>query len=408
MKIAYVSRRTWPARGGIESFLQRLYRHLSAEHDVSVFAQRTDSGSNRPIIDALRFKPFAPFEDDGVPIRPFSLSRARRLAAAPLVLQASPRLRRRSPHGLAQERMGAAFARIAGPPLARTLAGADIVHVMGGYEIAGAGVAAAARLGVPVVVSPFAHPGWWDDDAASAWAYRRADRVVATMEADAATYRSLGVQDEHLDVIGLFCDTPPDGLDSRRLRSQHGIEGPLVVFLGGRYTHKGVDVLLDAVPLVLREHPDATFAFVGPGPAVEGPRVIDAGPVEDLERWEWLAAANILSLPSDAETFGLVLLEAWATHTAVVTSDIPALAELVGRAAGGAAVARTPEAQARALCELLAAPDRLRAVAASGHRYWFDHGRPESVGARYEALYSALVAGSETALRTPQRSPATP
>jgi len=397
VRIAYVSRRTWPARGGIESFLQRLAKHVAQRHDVSIVAQRIDSGVNRPILDALRFAPFVPFSDGPVPVRPFALSAARRLAAAPLLLQASPRLRRGSPYGRTQRLMGAAFARIAAPPLARALAGADLVHVMGGYEIAGAGVAAAARLGVPVVVSPFAHPGAWDDDSASAWAYRRADRVVATLDTDAATYRELGVPAARLDVIGLFCDTPPDDLEPERLRAQWGIDGPLVLFLAGRYAHKGVDVLLAAAERVHREHPRATFAFVGPGPAItppDGPRVIDVGHVEDRERWEWLAAADVLCLPSSAETFGLVLLEAWATRTAVVTSDIPALAELVGRAGGGAAVPRTPEAQAAALAGLLDAPERLRALADSGHRYWLEHGRPESVGARYEALYAALVTGS--------------
>jgi glycosyltransferase involved in cell wall biosynthesis len=144
---------------------------------------------------------------------------------------------------------------------------------------------------------------------------------------------------------------------------------------------------------------EATFAFVGPGPPVHGPRVLDVGMVDDRARWEWLAAADLLALPSRGETFGLVLLEAWAVKTAVVTSDIPALAELVGRADGGVAVPRTPEAQAAAISELLAAPERLRTFAESGHRYWLEHGRPEPVVARLEALYAGLV---------PQRMPAAP
>jgi hypothetical protein len=43
---------------------------------------------------------------------------------------------------------------------------------------------------------------------------------------------------------------------------------------------------------------------------------------------------------------------------------------------------------------LLAAPERLNQLAESGHRYWDEHGRPERVGARYEALYTTLTDGS--------------
>jgi glycosyltransferase involved in cell wall biosynthesis len=384
MRIAYLSRRAWPARGGIESFLRRAARQMAERHDVTIVAQRTDSGVNRPVRDEVLCAPFAPYADGPVPVQPLKLSPIRRAALTPLLLQSAPRLRRPR-DGRAQELMGAAFARIAAPPLARTLHGSDVLHVLGGYEIAAAGVRAGQLLGIPVLVSPFAHPGAWDDDAASAWAYRRATRVLATLDADAATYRALGVDDRRIEIVGLFSEAPPQDLSPDRLRARHGIAGRLVVFLGGRYAHKGVDVLLAAA----RHVPGATFAFVGPGPPVAGDRVIDAGAVDDRERWEWLAAADVLCLPSEAETFGLVLLEAWATGTPVVTSDIPVLAELVTRAGGGLAVPRTAEAFADALRQLLDDPARRRELAAAGRRYWHAHGRPEAIVARLEALYDA-------------------
>jgi glycosyltransferase involved in cell wall biosynthesis len=391
VRIAYVSRRTWPANGGIESFLRRLYRRMALRHDVTVVAQRIDSGHNRPFRDELLRRPFAPFLDDGVPIRPFALGPLARLATAPLALHDVRRLKRPL-HGREQRLAGAAFARLAAPSLARAIEGADVVHVLGGYEIACAGVEAARRLGVPVVVMPFAHPGDWDDDAASAWAYRRADRVIATMEADAQTYRALGVPDERIDIVGLFSDAPPEDLDPGALRAAHGIDGDLVVFLGGRYGYKGFDILLDALPAVRERRPGAQFAFVGPGPPVRAePGAIDAGRVEDRERWEWLAAADLLALPSQGETYGLVVLEAWATGTAVVTSHIPALAELVSRAGGGVTVPRTKEAVGDAIAALLEDSGRRAALAASGRAHYEREGRPEAVAARFESIYEALL-----------------
>jgi glycosyltransferase involved in cell wall biosynthesis len=388
VRVAYVSRKTWPAPGGIESFLRRLYLQMARRHEVVVVAQRVDGDRNRPLADEVMRGPFAPFVDGVVPIRPFALSALRRAAVAPLALRSAPRLSRPR-HGREQMLTGAAFAQAAAPALAGALDRPDVVHVMGGYEIACAGVEAARRLGVPSVVMPFAHPGEWDDDAASAWAYRRADRVIATLDADAATYRELGVDPARIRVVGLFADAPPADLDGSRLR---GSDDELVVFLGGRYPHKGVDVLLEAIPAVVRRRPRARFAFVGPGPGVPTrPGVIDVGPVGDAERWRWLAAADLLCLPSAAETYGLVLLEAWAVGTAVVTSDIPPLRELVARAGGGVSVPRTAEALALAIAGLLEDALRRETLAAEGHAFWEHEGRPDAAAERFERLYAEVV-----------------
>ena len=69
--------------------------------------------------------------------------------------------------------------------------------------------------------------------------------MIATLDADAATYRGLGVDPARIRVVGLFTAAPPADLDPSGLRRS---DDELVVFLGGRYRHKGVDVLLEAIP----------------------------------------------------------------------------------------------------------------------------------------------------------------
>jgi hypothetical protein len=206
MRVRYVSRYAWPGVGGIEVGLRRLTAEMMRSHDVRVLAQRTDAGRARPVIDTMRrsswFEPFGP--SPGVArTEPLTVPLLRRLALVPLLWQASAKLRGgRSRHGWAERLMGELYARVVGPRVEREIEDADIVHVLGGSDVTCAAVRAARRLGTPVVETPFAHPGHWDDDAASAAEYRCADMVIGNLHADADVYRRLGVSDDRLGVCG--------------------------------------------------------------------------------------------------------------------------------------------------------------------------------------------------------------
>lgn len=92
---------------------------------------------------------------------------------------------------------------------------------------------------------------------------------------------------------------------------------------------KGLGVLLQALPAVLRRHPGTRLTVVGPGtppvlPACIAPRVRFAGAVDDQVKATLLRAADVLIAPNTGgESFGIVLAEAMASGTAVVASDLP-------------------------------------------------------------------------------------
>ncbi len=263
-----------------------------------------------------------------------------------------------------------------------------MVHVLGGAWVSVAGVAAARVLGLPVVVTPFVHPGYWRDDPASLRSYRRADAVLATLESDAADLERLGVPRELISVCGL----PVPGVSGHHVKDGD----PLAVFVGARVPHKGVDLLRGAARLVWERVPEARFAYVGPGPRLEDPdpRELDVGALPDEARDEWLARATVLCLPSASESFGLVVAEAWSAHTPVVTSDIPVLKELVEAARGGLAVPREAQALADALSTLLADRGEAERLGEAGYRHWDAQYRPERVAVRHVAVYSALLEAS--------------
>jgi glycosyltransferase involved in cell wall biosynthesis len=384
MRITYVARRTWPAVGGIENHLRCMSEALPALERVQILAARVDDGF--PLYtDVLARRAFPPFASGPVTTEPLRASPAGRLRMLPVAVQPhldwAPRGR-----GWLARRSFAAFAAGVAPAIAAAADRPDVLHVFSGGNLAAAGVAAGRRVGVPVVLTPSAHPGQWDDDPLSGRAYRAADLVLAWGEADAETYRRLGVPEARLRISEPCTAHLPRG-GGPGVRAAHGIAGPLVVFLGRRQGYKGVDLLVRAVARL----DGVTLALVGAGDPVRAERVVDAGGVTDDGKAAWLEAADVLCLPSAHESFGLAVAEGWSFAVPAVTSDIPALRALVAAAGGGVAVPRDPGALAAALAALLADRERARRMGEAGLAYWRDHHSPEAAARRTLDIYAALL-----------------
>jgi glycosyltransferase involved in cell wall biosynthesis len=391
LRVTYVSRRAWPSVGGISNNLRLLCDALPPLERVQILTPRTDQGWPQQT-DVLAAAAFASFARGQTSTEPLRVRGGERLPLLPALLQ--PRLAW-LPRGAGWlwRRAFAGYAAGVGAAIARCADRPDLLHVMGGGSLAAAGVVAARRLDVPLIVAPSAHPGQWDDEPQSGAAYRRADLVVAQNDADATTYRRLGVADSRLRVLEP-CTAVLGAGGGEELRRRERIDGPLVLFVGARQAYKGLDLLLDAASELSRRIGDLTLAVVGHGPPVAAPagvRVIDAGAVSDEAKAAWLEAADVLALPSSNEAFGLVIAEAWSVGTPVVTSDIPVLASLVRASGGGIAAPREPGALADALEELLRAPDRARELGAAGRRYWSERLSPAAAAARTLRAYDDLL-----------------
>ncbi|SJN39191.1 glycosyltransferase family 4 protein [Luteococcus japonicus] len=136
---------------------------------------------------------------------------------------------------------------------------------------------------------------------------------------------------------------------------------PRVTFVG-RYDEprKGLTVLLDALPVVRRRHPDLRVQVVGAGTARRTAGVQFTGPLDDRGRNEALATSDAYVAPhTGRESFGIVLLEALASGAPVVASDLPAFREVVSDEHGPVADLfrpGDPQALAEALLTSLARP----------------------------------------------------
>ncbi|MFI7598065.1 glycosyltransferase [Actinoplanes sp. NPDC049681] len=282
----------------------------------------------------------------------------------------------------------------------------DVVHL----HASKAGLAGRLRpcRRVPVLFQPHGW-SWLAVDgalraASLAWeraAARWTDLLLCVGQGEAEQGRAGGVRGRYAVVqngvdLLRFRPAGPDARAAARDRLGRPRSGTLAVCVGRLTRQKGQDVLLAAWPAVLARCPAAELALVGAGEldatlrSARAPGVTFAGAVDDVR--DWLAAADVVVLPSRWEGLSLTVLEALATGRSVVVSDVPGLAEAVAPTAGARVAPGDPAALAaavtrRLLDPALAAAEGAVAVQRAAHydqRLTFDRlaGRTAAIAAR--------------------------
>jgi len=165
---------------------------------------------------------------------------------------------------------------------------------------------------------------------------RRHHRLIAVSDGVAERLRAMN---PHLtvDVIG-------NGVAAEAFQLAPCL-GENIVSIGRLETaQKGLDLLLEAWALACHNTP-GQLIIAGQGPDEHrlrrlatdlgiAHRVQFVGWVSGRAKYELLASARIVAVPSRFETFGIVALEALATGTPVVAFDIPCLSEIIPNGCG--------------------------------------------------------------------------
>lgn len=145
-----------------------------------------------------------------------------------------------------------------------------------------------------------------------------------------------------------------------------------VLFVGRLELRKGIDVLFKAWPAVRRALPNCELHLVGRDltnwstriPADCG--IIYHGQLTDAELQQLRSCCRVQVVPSRFESFGLVVLEAWAAGMAVVASRVGGLPEVMD-GAGELVLPEQPEELSAALLTALD-PIRAASLAATGQQ----------------------------------------
>lgn len=224
--------------------------------------------------------------------------------------------------------------------------------------------------------------------------------MVAVSRALGDEVAALGVPRERIALVMNGVDSELFHLrDRAQARRELGLpDGPMALCVANLKPEKGVLDLARAWAHVARELPDARLVMVGGGPlraeleAQLPPRATLAGPQPLAKVPIWMAACDVLVLPSHVEGTPNVVLEALACGRRVVASAVGGVPDLLTSDALGAMVpARQPDLLAAALTQALRTSYDAAAVAERGARGGWD--------ASAAALHAVLVEAAGASVR---------
>lgn len=212
---------------------------------------------------------------------------------------------------------------------------------------------------------------------------------------------NLGVEKERILVI-------PDGINNKKFSHKKspyfhkmGLKGPILLFVGQPAERKGWKYFLQSMPSIINKFPDATAVFIGyrGGEQIESYSKnlgIDAsvkilGFLDEAEKNEAFASADIFVFPTLYEGFGVVFLEAMASGLGIVTTNVAGNKEIIEHGKNGLLVKpKDNKGLAKAVISLLQNKNlrnrmRLNNIAKAKTYDWHD------IAKKYVSAYQNVV-----------------
>jgi len=123
-------------------------------------------------------------------------------------------------------------------------------------------------------------------------------------------------------VVGVGSEIPSKA-QPQRFRQKYGIEGPFAIYVGRIDRNKGCQELFDWFEAYLRADDGAlSLVLVGQSllPIPRHPRIRHLGFLDDTDKFDAIAASELLIMPSYFESLSMVALEAWGLGRPVLAN----------------------------------------------------------------------------------------
>lgn len=172
----------------------------------------------------------------------------------------------------------------------------------------------------------------------------------------------------------------PNGMDLKAHMINVAKDPKKIICVGRLYPVKGQDILIDAMPHVLKEFPNAMLHLIGDGPEKEklktqseklkiSEHVIFCGNLPHSEIPREVASAALFVGPSRREGQGIAFVEAQAAGTAAIGAATGGIPEVIEDGVTGLLVQpENPEALARAMLKLLHDPGYAKQLAVEARK----------------------------------------
>lgn len=176
-----------------------------------------------------------------------------------------------------------------------------------------------------------------------------------------------------------------------------------LLFVGRLVKAKGLEYLLQALPIILKNYPEVMVNIAGHGADLEAfklmvkeldieQQVSFMGALSHSELVPQYQQASIAVFPFIQEGFGLVTVEAMGCECPVVVSDIPAIQDIIiDGETGLLAESKNAEDFARQIMTLLASPEKAQLLAKHGRDYVVERFDLELIGGKYKEIIRLLL-----------------
>lgn len=231
----------------------------------------------------------------------------------------------------------------------------------------------------------------------------KVDAIITTTESYASTSPVMKNFPHHAVPIGIHYELFDESRKKQGI-TENSRDKKKVLFLGRLAANKGIDYLVHAIPLVVKEVPDAKFVICGEGeekPHVEAyidqvgvrKHIEFKGKVNLDQMVELYSTSAMFVFPSinRLEAFGIVQLESMACFTPVVASNIPGVNNVMDPGESGLLVEpRDSEALAQAIIKILKDPSLAERMGRRGRKLVEEKYNWNAIGDKIEAIYKAV------------------
>ncbi|MEM7112873.1 MAG: glycosyltransferase family 4 protein [Chloroflexota bacterium] len=240
-------------------------------------------------------------------------------------------------------------------------------------------------------------------------AIKQVDGYVAYTSFERDYLLSKGIAKDKMQVTGLGIDPQPfEQANGRSLREKFGwSDSPVIAFVGQQVPHKGIDMLIEAMPHIWTKTPNACVLIAGAQTTYsttiqqwydgltpeQQSQVAILNNFSNNEKPDIFAACDLLVFPSGHESFGFVILEAWAAKKPVIGARIGAVPTVIDEGENGLLIEhRSVDDLTRAIQHLLSHPAERHALGEAGRQKIAEQYTWEIVTAKFRAAYERVLA----------------
>lgn len=209
--------------------------------------------------------------------------------------------------------------------------------------VQGSDIFVAARMPLIRIITKFALNG--------------CDDIVALSRAISEEILSLGIPSKKIHII-------PNGVDTNKFLAGEDFREPIILFVGSLIERKDPFSLLFAFKGIVDQTGLLRLVFIGDGPlrkSLEETTVkngltsnvdfLGSQPQEQVR--QWMKKAKVFVLPSVEEGLGVVLLEALASGTPCIASNVGGIPDIINEDVGILVSPHNPQAIQSAINELI-------------------------------------------------------